>query len=279
LVAQTKGGLVHGSSFQRVFTAIAAFTLALAPVFASAGSASAEPHRSTCDSTLTGGTYHFHSLTVTGACVIPSGDVTITGGLTVAPGASLTVFQPNVRVKGSVRVGKGAVLNLGCSFAMTQDPQLAGLCPDGPSSVRINGSLVAHAPLTMNLDGVVINGSVTSIGGGPGPTSHPYTNFSFKDNTVHGRVRITGWQGTWIGAVRNTIHGGLVFSHNTAVATGENGQPDGNEIISNTIHGNLVCFGNSPAAQYGDAQGAPGAAPNTVTGRTLGQCRGLTQPF
>lgn len=258
-------------------TVIAAFTLALSATFASTGSAAAAP--STCDSTLPAGSYQFHSLVVTGDCVIPDGSVRITGGLTVQPGASLTAFQPDVVIRGRVRVGEGAVLDLGCSYAMTQDPYLSPLCPMGPSEVRVNGSLVAHSPLTMNLNGIVFNGSVTSTGGGPGPTFDPYTNFSFKDNIVHGHVSITGWQGTWIGAIRNTIRGGLVFSNNVGVAVGPTGNPDSNEILSNTIHGNLVCWGNVPAAQYGDAVYAPGAMPNTVTGRTVGQCVGLTDPI
>jgi hypothetical protein len=47
--------------------------------------------------------------------------------------------------------------------------------------------------------------------------------------------------------------------------------PDGNEYATNSIHGSLSCFGNSPAPQVGDSEGAP----NSVTGAMKGQCAGL----
>jgi hypothetical protein len=55
------------------------------------------------------------------------------------------------------------------------------------------------------------------------------------------------------------------------VAIGETGLPDSTEVVTNTIGGNRLCFGNSPAAQFGDS----GGLPNTVAGRKIGQCADL----
>ena len=49
----------------------------------------------------------------------------------------------------------------------------------------------------------------------------------------------------------------------------------GNAVdIPQTIGGNLVCFGNLPAAHVNPADGG---APNTVGGKAIGECAGLTQ--
>jgi hypothetical protein len=246
----------------------AAFGLAVTATLAFAGAASAAPPGDTCDSTLAPGSYQFHSLTVTGDCVIPAGTVSVTGGLSIQPGASLTAFQPDVTVRGGVHVGEGATLNLGCSEAMVDDPFISFLCPEGhASSVTISGGIMADAPLTMNLDGIVVNGGVTSAGGGPGPQGE-FLNFSFKDNLVHGSVSLTGWSGGWMGMIRNAVSGNVSYSDNSGT------DPDTNEIVHNAVGGQLACFNNDHVAQFGDA-GAPPYAWNTVHGQALGECATL----
>jgi hypothetical protein len=170
-----------------------------------------------------------------------------------------------VRVNGGVRVGKDAVLAVGCSEAMTQDPFISFLCPNGVSTVKIRGGLRAHAPKRLVLDGVTINGRVISTGG-----SGPDLNFVFKDNTVHGSVTLTGWTGGWNGMIRNTVSGNVIYSNNVVT------DPDGNEIVHNTVGGKLACFNNVVPAQFGDA-GSPPYAWNTVHGRALGECAALVE--
>jgi hypothetical protein len=79
---------------------------------------------------------------------------------------------------------------------------------------------------------------------------------------IHGAVTIEGYDGFWMGFIRNTVSGSVKMRNNTLV------DPDGNEYVTNTIHGSLSCWGNSPAPQIGDSEGSP----NDVTGRKAGQC-------
>ena len=109
--------------------------------------------------------------------------------------------------------------------------------------------------------------ALEQIGGGPGPTSDPYVNFPIKDNLIDGNLEVSGWEGTWFGVIRNTVHGKVVLRKNIGVALGEFG-PDSTEVATNTISGDLICTDNSPAAQLGDS----GGTINTVGGKKIGQC-------
>jgi hypothetical protein len=207
------------------------------------------------------------SLTITGNAYVASGTtLTVKGSLTLARGACLDAFTlGTVNVGGNVLVSKGAILALGCS------PGSIGPfppCGTTTTSDTVGGSIVASQPLTMYLDGDTINGSVTSAGGGPGPTLNPYINFPIKENLIGGNLTVSGWQGAWFGVLRNTVHGNVTLSQNVGVTIGELGTLDSTEIVTNTISGNLTCAGNSPAAQFGDS----GGAPNVVGGRKIGQC-------
>jgi hypothetical protein len=258
---------------------LATFAVAIATTIAFTGPASADQRgdghhgsHDVCDNT-TLGTGDYNRLTVIGNCQL-TGTVRIKGGLTLEEGSTLNAFQPNVYVHGDIRVEPGATLGLGCSAAMVQDPYLGSLCPDGVSQVIVNGDLVAHAPLTMDLDGVVVRGDVVSTGGGPGPVtdqSSPYFNFAFKDNIVHGDVRITGWNGGWIGMIRNQVSGSVRYSHNTGT------DPDANEIVANDVGGNLACRNNTVPAQFGDAGTVFPYAWNVVQGKAKGECAALVQ--
>lgn len=258
---------------------VATFAVAIAATVAFTGSASAEQrgdgHRSSRDvcenTTLGSGTYS--RLTVIGNCEL-TGTVRINGGLTLEEGSTLKAFQPNVYVHGGIRVEPGASLGLGCSLAMAQDPFINFLCPNGASEVIVDGNLVADAPLTMDLDGIVFHGNVVSTGGGPGPVtdpSLPYFNFAFKDNIVHGGVTITGWNGGWIGMIRNQVSGRVRYSRNTGT------DPDTNEIVANTVGGKLACWNNTVPAQFGDAGTVFPYAWNVVHGKATGECATLVQ--
>ena len=271
--------MTRHARLSRTPVVVATFAVAIATTVAFTGSASADPRgdrhrgsRDVCDNTTLGtGTYD--RLTVIGTCEL-TGTVRIRGGLTLEEGSTLNAFQPNVYVHGGIRVEPGATLGLGCSAAMAQDPFLNFLCPNGVSEVIVNGDLVADAPLTMDLDGVVFRGDVVSAGGGPGPVTDPYSpsfNFAFKDNIVQGDVRITGWNGGWSGMIRNQVSGSVRYSNNTGT------DPDTNEIVANTVGGKLACWNNTVPAQFGDAGTVFPYAWNVVQGRATGECATLVQ--
>jgi len=197
--------------------------------------------------------------------------LTVSGNLTLAPGACLDAFTlGTVNVGRNVLVGQGATLALGCSPG-SLGPPFPPPCGLTTTTDTVGGNIVANQPWTMYLDGDTIQGNVVSNGGGPGATFSPYVNFPIKDNTISGNLIVQGWKGAWVGALRNSVSGNVIISNNVGVAIGGTGEPDSTEVATNTIGGNLICQGNSPAAQVGDS----GGLPNTVTGHKLGECAGL----
>ena len=218
----------------------------------------------TCSSgTIAATTYN--GLKVTGDCTFAAGTVTINGNLTVAAGAVLNDHAGSpatVIVTGNVKVGKGAVLGLG-----TYDPT-------GSRDTTVGGNIVANQPLSLYLSFITVHGNVISNGGGSGPAG-PFRNFPIKDNTIDGNLIVQGWQGGWIGLIRNAVGGNVIFSKNASVVL-EDGTPgtdeDANEVQTNTIGGNLICQRNTPAAQV---NAIDEGQPNTVGGNKIGQCAGL----
>lgn len=264
----------------------AALALLAAAAVVEAGSASASTGDATCHhGAIHGGTYR--SLTVAGTCWFPDNvTITVQRNLTIAPGATLNPLTPGltnfnmaaVHVRGDILVERHGFMGLGCSVAMAHDPMegATSCSPTQNSDVEVTGSIVAYNARTMYLDGIHVHGDVISYHGGPGVNvtrqSQDY-NFPVKDVTVDGYLVISGWQGGWAGIIRDTVGRSVQFSYNGSK------DADSNEVLSNRIGGNLSCFGNRPAAQYGDATGAPGATPNVVGGHAYGQCKDLTQPF
>ena len=177
------------------------------------------------------------SLTIKGNAYVPAGStLTVKGNLTLAPGSCFDAFTiATVNITGSVNVGKNAILGLGCSpGAIGPEPP----CGMTTTNDVVGNGISAREAMTMYLTAVTVHGSVTSIGGGPGPTFSPYINFPIKENTITRNLDVQGWHGAWFGVIRNTIYGFL------------------------------SCFGNWPAPQIGDS----GGSPNTVFGKKLGQC-------
>jgi hypothetical protein len=217
----------------------------------------------TCSGVLAPGTYK--SVTVTGLCSLPdSGVVEIRGGLTVAPGAIFNgVTDAKLTVSGGIAVGSDAVLGLGCSPS-------AGC--DITTFDRIDGGIRASQPLAALIHGNIIRGGIELNGGGGGANCNsgalfggpPFT--AIEDNTVSGGITVANQRSCWLGLFRNTVRGSVSVLNNVM------DDPDANEVAANVISGNLACFGNSPAAQLG--LDVP-PAPNTVSGRKLGQCSGL----
>lgn len=208
----------------------------------------------------------YGGLTVHGNAYVEAGaTLAVKRTLTIAPGACLDAFTTaTVTVGGDVVVRGGAILALGCS------PGAIGLTPPCGSTVThdsVGGNIVGRAPLTMYLTALRVGGSVISSGGGPGASRHPYVNFAIKENRIGGELRVSGWRGTWLGLLRNTVRRNTVLTGNAAA------DPDAVELAGNTFLGDLQCTGNSPAPKLGDSKGTL----STVAGRALGQCAGVAR--
>jgi hypothetical protein len=200
------------------------------------------------------------NLTVTGNAYVDNGaNLTVNGNLTLAPGSCLDAFSlGTVHVQGNILVKQGATLGLGCGpGAVGPGPPCNGTSTDD----TVGGSIIANQPLTMYLTALTVGGNVISTGGGPGASA--FLNFPIKDSDIGGNLIVQGWQGGWSGALRNTVHGNLIYSGNGSVQ-----DPDSTEAVQNTVFGNIICQNNNPAVQFGDS----GAAPNTVYGNAIGQC-------
>jgi len=200
------------------------------------------------------------NLTISGNNYVDNGaNLTVKGNLTLAPGACLDAFSMGtVQVGGNVLVRQGAILGLGCATDAALPPSPC----TGSTDDTVGGNIVADNAMTMYLTALWVGGNVISNGGGPG-LGLPFVNFPIKDSVIGGNLIVQGWQGGWFGALRNTVHGNLIYSKNESVL-----DPDAAEVGTNTVLGNLICQGNSPAVQFGDS----GAAPNVVHGNAIGQC-------
>lgn len=201
---------------------VAALLLFMLPASASAASSSS----TTCVGTLAPGTYH--------SLVVPAGQ---TCDLGVGP----------VRVLAGVQVGQGATFMLGFEF--------------GPATGTITGGLVADNAAQVQVHNARITGGVRIRGGfGPFGCAQPFGPTCFtdlEDNSISGGAIIDGYNGFFLGFIRNHVNGSVTISHNTQTL-------DQLDIGSNVINGNLTCAGNNPTENTGDS---PGPTPDTVTGR------------
>lgn len=182
---------------------------------------------------------------------------TCTGALD--PGTYHRVIVPEGAVclgDGPVRIVSGLWIQSGATFVLGSE--------ESPGSTgTINAGVHATDPASVQIHFATINGGI-DIDGGSGPFGPPFdvTWNAIEDNWIHGGVRITGYDGFWMGFIRNHVSGSVTLSNNTLT------DPDGNEYVTNTIKGTLRCWGNDPAPQVGDSEGSP----NVVTGRKIGQC-------
>jgi hypothetical protein len=212
---------------RKLFGLTALATLAVAIPFG-AQPASANGHSTSCTGTLDPGTYH--------RLVVPEGAVCLS--------------------EGPVRIVAGLWVQSGATFVLGSE--------ESPGSTgTISGGVHATDAASVQIHFATINGGL-EIHGGSGPFGPPFdvTWNAIEDNWIHGGVRITGYDGFWMGFIRNHVSGSVSLSNNTLT------DPDGNEYVTNTIHGTMRCWGNDPAPQVGDSEGSP----NVVTGRKTGQC-------
>jgi hypothetical protein len=210
-----------------VLTALSGLFIAATAGFPPASAA----HATECTGILAAGTYQRVVVPEDGVC-LSRGPITIRSGLWI---------------------GSGATFVLGSEQS-------------GWTTGTIGGGVHATDPKSVQIHFATINGGI-DIHGGSGPFGPPFdvTWNAIEDNVIHGSVTIDGYNGFWMGFIRNTVSGSVKMTNNTLT------DPDGNEYVTNTIHGSLSCWGNSPAPQIGDSEGSP----NVVTGNKSGQCTGV----
>ncbi len=241
---------------------------------------------------------NYKSLTVTGNCFIPGGTTNVRGNVSIHRNAVLVVNAPagggmpeddaTLNVGGSVSVGQGASLILGCA------PSFG--CANTTHSV-IQGNLDADGALGLLLHGDTILGNLSVTGGGgknydciPPATglfgafgSPVYT--TFEDGTIGRNASFTDYKSCWLGFARAYVGGNLSYTHIIL------GDPDGVEILASVVNGNLSCHRNllvdvskTPAVytlhspwDSADLSTTGSlfprqAEPNTVYGKRSGQC-------
>ncbi len=196
-----------------------ALLLFLLPASASAASATV------CTGTLAPGTYH--------SIVVPAGQ---TCDLGVGP----------VDVLSGVQIDPGATFSLGFEL--------------GPDTGTISGGIAADDAAQVQVHNALINGGV-SVQGGSGAfgCTQPFAPVcftDFEDNTINGGATINGYNGFFLGFIRNHVNGAVTISDNVV--------PDQIDIGTNQVHGSLTCAGNNPLENTGSS---PGPTPDTVTGR------------
>jgi hypothetical protein len=230
--------------------------------------------------TCTGGSIapgKYASLTITGACTVDAGAVTVQNGLTVEPNAELVAAfggGPMLTVGGNLYVRANGVLVLGCepeAFVCLNDPdqQVGTLSSRG----TVFGSIEAHNALAVIVHDTFIGHDLTLDGGGGGVNCDPQDALfgspayaTFEDTTVGGTATIKHWHSCWLGTFRTTVQSNVDFHDNISA------DPDGNELATNTIRGNFSCHGDNPAAQFGDS----GGSPSIVLGHALGECKAIS---
>jgi hypothetical protein len=201
------------------------------------------------------------------AAVVAVPSVAVAAGTTectdvLAAGSYGRVVVPEDAVcfsDGGVRILAGLWIRRGATFVLGSEES-------GWTTGTIGGGVHAVDPASVQIHFATINGGI-DIHGGSGPFGPPFgvTWNAIEDNVIHGHVRVVGYDGFWMGFIRNHVSGTVTMRDNTLA------DPDGNEYVTNTIHGSFRCWGNSPAPQVGDSEGEP----NVVTGRASGQCEGL----
>lgn len=254
---------------------VAMATAGFMAVAVGAGTAAADPVSApVCASAGTSLAGNYNNLTVRGNAYVANGaKLMVRGNLTVAPGGCLDAFSTGtVHVGENVLVGHSATLALGCApGANGPPPQLP--CSFTTTNDIVGGSIIAVGPQTMYLTAITVGHNVISIGGGPGTNGQTIgVSFPVKDMNIHGNLIMLDWHGGWIGALRNAVHGNVIFAGNTGNRPGDDGTSDSSEVVGNTVGRNLICVANTPTARFGDA---PPPLTNTVGGHKIGECSTL----
>ena len=168
----------------------------------------------------------------------------------VVPAGAVCESDGPVTINGGVWIGAGATFVLGSE----DNPGRTG---------TINGGVHATDAANVQIHFTTINGGI-DVHGGSGPFGGPFevTFNTIEDSRINGGVTIEGYNGFWMGFIRNNVNGSVNLNNNMLA------DPDGNEYVTNKINGSLNCSGNDPAPQVGDSEGSP----NIVNGQKTGQC-------
>jgi len=214
-------------------------------------------------------------------------NMTIGGNVVVEQGASMLLgCYPLVVTLWGLDANGNPVLFSAPDFPCDDDANAFVTTATLAATETIGGNLVANGALGVVVHNTTVRGNVTINGGGDGTAFNPVGIFAtyipggppnapgqldapiplpayndFANVTTGGNMVLSGTDDNWYGIIRNTVHGNLIDSGNTAA-------PDGNETINNTVYGNLVCTGNNPSIEYGDSNGGP----NAVGGNATGEC-------
>jgi hypothetical protein len=215
-------------------------------------------------------------------------NISVRGNVAVLQGASMLLGCYPLMVTLWGEGPTGPSLFSTPDFPCDDDPNAFGgtNVPTLSATETIGGSLTADDALGIVVHNTTVHGNVIANGGGDGTAFNPVGIFAtyipggpqagpgqldepialpayndFANVTTGGNMVLSGTDDNWYGIIRNTVHGNLVDTGNTAA-------PDGNETINNTVYGNLVCTGNNPAVEYGDSNGGP----NEVGGNAIGEC-------
>jgi hypothetical protein len=158
--------------------------------------------------------------------------------------------------EGPVRISGGLWIRSGATFVLGSE--------QSSNTGTIDDGVHATDPASVQIHFATINGGL-DVQGGSGAFGGPFdiTWNAIEDNTIHGGATIDGYDGFWMGFIRNRVSGTVTLRNNVLQ------DPDGNEYVTNTIHGSLMCSGNSPQPQVGDSEGSP----NDVTGRSSASAR------
>lgn len=213
-------------------------------------------------------------------------NLTVNGNVAVLQGASLLLGCYPLVVTLWGEAPTGPVLFQAPDFPCDDDANAFVTTATLAATETIGGNLTAYGALGVVIHNTTVRGNVTVNGGGNGTAFNPVGIFAtyipggppnspgqldapiplpayndFANVTTGGNMTLSGTDDNWYGIIRNTVHGNLINTGNTAA-------PDGNETINNTVYGNLVCAGNNPGVEYGDSNGGP----NQVGGNATGQC-------
>lgn len=248
-------------------TIAAALALSTAPAMAAAP-ATPRPMPYTCaGGEIPSGTYA--SLTVTGECFVAADAVIdVVGNVHVAAGAGLDAhsWPSTISVGRNVTAASGSFFFLGC-----QPPSVTGNSahpcesdPEGVSDITIHGNLTVTKAHTVMLNGVVVDGNVTVVGGGS------FIPWSIKNNTVGRNLNVSNVTAEWVGVMFNTVAGNATLTNITVTETHEDAA-QAVFVVRNNVGGNLNCFGLGPNISGGFVPGSV----NVVGRNANGQCAAL----
>jgi len=227
------------------------------------GAMAAGPQGLTCTGVVSGGTYSSLNVPPGQACFLSN--ATVLGNATVQSTGSLELDN-NGTIGGNVLAGNLASFDVNDSW--TVDGTIVG---DGAAELTIAATvhnILANNDDTLAIQSATVKGNIVSnngVFGGAIASSAIYGNV-LVNGTSPGEDGVTStWliAGPQLSSDDQEIYGNLVLTNNQS------------EILMwfNHIHQNLVCYGNNPPP-YNDFDGLP----NTVDGRSLGQCATQNSP-